>query len=318
MSLRSEGIQTQRGTSVRETQTGLGESELREMLKGMDREAVLRMVDLLKLRGDDPVEVLVGFARSLDAQVCEVLIGALRGDYADEQIVQLLEGPRMLNARFVAMFDLGFRYRCSEFVASVVYGPQFVGAGDFVGSVSLNLRGEKKKRVLIQSICASGQRFPESLTIVIDDRETLMCRKNDVFVDITNHVVGKGRVSVELRCGRETQWFCIAIRHVTKLAYEELLEEVTQKKLPTSEYAVCCPISRKVMRVPVRSLKCTHNQCCDLKALLKTSDNNGRLTCPVCRMDIGFQDLAVDLVVMERLSKKRLDCVYCRMKDHEH
>lgn len=319
MSLRSEGIQAGETTNAMQTQTGGdGREGLKKLLHEMDSDLLAEKIRTLDLCSDDPVEAVLEFASGLEYRMYEVLMSVLKGESSDEEVVQLLTAPRHLSARMIAMFELGCRYKCDDFTASLLYGPQFVGMTEFSGQAFVNIRADPKKKVIVQAICASGPKFPPSMALVIGD--SFVWRGdigNDVFIDITECTAGKGRISLELKCYRETQWYCIVIRQVTKVSYEELLDEVVQRQLPESVYSVCCPLSSRIMRVPVRSLKCDHSQCYDLKALLYSASPDGKLTCPVCRRSIDFNDLAVDLKMMEILSKQRLNCMYCLMKGIE-
>jgi hypothetical protein len=129
------------------------------------------------------------------------------------------------------------------------------------------------------------------------------------FLDITEAVVtvGEKRVLVEVQAQFEGQWFCLVIRQVEEVPFDQLRSEVLRRRLEgESEESVCCPISKKVMKVPVRSRACRHGQCVELKELLEESYVRGEIICPVCREVLLFDDLAVDWKLMERLADVRV------------
>ncbi|KRZ73118.1 E3 SUMO-protein ligase PIAS2 [Trichinella papuae] len=72
--------------------------------------------------------------------------------------------------------------------------------------------------------------------------------------------------------------------------------------LPTSiQISLLCPLSRKRLIYPCRSMKCTHAQCFDIDNFLQLSKGKVYLRCPVCRQAVHRKILFIDLFTMEIL-----------------
>ncbi|KRY00775.1 E3 SUMO-protein ligase PIAS2 [Trichinella pseudospiralis] len=65
--------------------------------------------------------------------------------------------------------------------------------------------------------------------------------------------------------------------------------------LPTSiQISLLCPLSRKRLIYPCRSVKCTHPQCFDIDNFLQLSKGKVYLRCPVCRRAVHRKILCID------------------------
>lgn len=62
-----------------------------------------------------------------------------------------------------------------------------------------------------------------------------------------------------------------------------------------------CPLSKKVMRIPARSIKCEHNGCFDLTAFLSFACRNNNWNCPICTHQLLPEDLRVDSTYFLRM-----------------
>lgn len=203
------------------------------------------------------------------------------------------------------IFDLGFRFHQASLLTSILYGPVFVVCGfPLTQTFTLKFKKSPRKRVVIQSISSSGSAWPSSFELSV--RGIPMCTPNSAklypFIDITNAISDDADSPIVLSCGIETEWFCLIIRHVTEYTYDQLLSKVVQTKFEDSTTPACCPITRKVMRVPVRASTCEHSHCCEFRALIDTGIN---LVCPVCQKPIEFADLGVNSLLMEKISQLR-------------
>ncbi|KRY60588.1 E3 SUMO-protein ligase PIAS2 [Trichinella britovi] len=69
--------------------------------------------------------------------------------------------------------------------------------------------------------------------------------------------------------------------------------------LPTSiQISLLCPLSRKRLIYPCRSVKCTHPQCFDVDNFLQVSKGKVYLRCPICRRTVHRKFLCIDLYEM--------------------
>ncbi|KAJ6226943.1 tonalli [Anaeramoeba flamelloides] len=66
------------------------------------------------------------------------------------------------------------------------------------------------------------------------------------------------------------------------------------EKFTNDIISLSCPISKKPIKVPVRTLKCKHRQCFDLIQYAKYAERTKNWRCPICKMQIKFSDLIVD------------------------
>jgi hypothetical protein len=264
---------------------------------------ILRLSSLchsLHIEASSPIESLKSYADRLDDTKYLFFLRLLN---PVEVIDHSHRYPETIDSELIKRFDLGFRFR-TEFATSVLAGPFFVGEHPYSESFSVKLSWQIGRRVIIQSINSSEVSFPKSLTIWIGD--TTIVRGNALhscgFLDITDMVVSEQKLVIEVQAQVEGQWFCIVIRQIEEVPFDELLSQVLVRRLEgESESCVCCPISKKVMKVPVRSRTCRHGQCMEFKALMETKKVWQDLVCPVCGEVVVFEDLATDWNLMQKL-----------------
>jgi hypothetical protein len=310
-------------TSVAETELDnlthfsfIPRSSLLEALLEMDVARLSSLCRSLHIDSLSPVESLRAYSDRLDPQKYLFFLRLLN---PVEVFDHSHRHPETEDPALIKRFDLGFRFR-SEFAASVLAGPFFVGDHPYSETFSLKLSKQTGRRVLVQSVCQSDVSFPKSLTIWIGDTKVVSghtlrsCR----VLDLTNLVVGETRVLIEVRAQFEGQWFCMVIRQAEEIPLDKLRAEVLGRRLEgESESSLCCAISKKVMKVPVRSRSCRHGQCVELKALLTDGLEWGELVCPVCGETVQFDDLAIDWTLMERLAAVRVRKQYSILRKQD-
>ncbi|OUC50056.1 MIZ/SP-RING zinc finger [Trichinella nativa] len=72
--------------------------------------------------------------------------------------------------------------------------------------------------------------------------------------------------------------------------------------LPTSiQISLLCPLSKKRLIYPCRSVKCTHPQCFDVDNFLQVSKGKVNLRCPICRRTVHRKFLCIDLFTLDIL-----------------
>ncbi|VUZ39904.1 unnamed protein product [Hymenolepis diminuta] len=71
-----------------------------------------------------------------------------------------------------------------------------------------------------------------------------------------------------------------------------------ENSFPTS---LSCPLTLLRIQIPVKSCLCTHVQCFDLEAFLKSVKCRPRWNCPVCKIAVPFRDLRRDELFEELL-----------------
>ena len=62
-----------------------------------------------------------------------------------------------------------------------------------------------------------------------------------------------------------------------------------------------CPLTRKILVHPVRSIKCQHAECFDLTGYLAYACQYNNWICPICRKPISITDLAIDVDYLSRV-----------------
>lgn len=68
-----------------------------------------------------------------------------------------------------------------------------------------------------------------------------------------------------------------------------------------SKMSGICPLSRKIITTPARSIKCEHNECFDLTAFLSFAYRNNAWNCPICSCKMLPEDLRVDPTYLLRI-----------------
>ncbi|KAJ6226082.1 tonalli [Anaeramoeba flamelloides] len=64
-----------------------------------------------------------------------------------------------------------------------------------------------------------------------------------------------------------------------------------------------CPLSRKRIKIPSRTIKCKHLQCFDLTQFIKFAEFSKKWVCPCCNIKIKLNELIIDGFVQEIISK---------------
>jgi E3 SUMO-protein ligase PIAS1 len=67
----------------------------------------------------------------------------------------------------------------------------------------------------------------------------------------------------------------------------------------STKMSLKCPLSTLRIETPCRSMGCAHNQCFDAASYLQLQEQAPTWTCPVCNKYSPFENLAVDLYVMQ-------------------
>jgi hypothetical protein len=301
----SQTTQTSTAETTLENLTHFSFIPLDNLLDALTEMDVPRLSSLCRSLHIDaalPVESLRSYAEKLDEMKYLFFLRLLNPVELFHPTCQ----AETLHPALIQRFALGFRFR-GDFTQTVFAGPFFVGNRSYSETFSVKLSKLLNKRIIVQSLSQTDAIFPRSLTIWIGDTKIVdgSCLRSCEFLDITDLIVREKRVLIEVQAGFEDQWFCIALRSVEEVPFDQLLDQVLTRRLNgESDSCLCCPISKKVMKVPVRSRACRHGQCVDLKALL--NDRRGGLVCPVCGESVAFDDLAVDMAVLERLGTVRV------------
>ncbi|KAJ6239342.1 zinc finger miz domain-containing protein [Anaeramoeba flamelloides] len=73
--------------------------------------------------------------------------------------------------------------------------------------------------------------------------------------------------------------------------------------LLSDTFSLRCPLSRKRIKTPSRSIKCKHLQCFDLAQFIKFAEFSKKWICPCCNIKIKINELIIDGFVQEIISK---------------
>jgi len=81
---------------------------------------------------------------------------------------------------------------------------------------------------------------------------------------------------------------------------------------PTHKVCLLCPITKLKMKLPTRSLKCSHLQCFDLHAFLSLNSIKPTWKCPVCNIPILIDELVVDSFFLDIINNSSLpeNCIH--------
>lgn len=71
-------------------------------------------------------------------------------------------------------------------------------------------------------------------------------------------------------------------------------------------FSLICPLSKKRIRIPVRSFNCHHIQCFDAKAYILINDKRSSWKCPICDKFCFYDDLQIDFYFFGILSNYNL------------
>jgi len=67
-----------------------------------------------------------------------------------------------------------------------------------------------------------------------------------------------------------------------------------------------CPITKLKMRLPARSMKCSHFQCFDLRGLFELNKIKPKWKCPVCNIRILINELVLDSFMLDCINAPSL------------
>ncbi|KAJ3444652.1 zinc finger miz domain-containing protein [Anaeramoeba flamelloides] len=73
--------------------------------------------------------------------------------------------------------------------------------------------------------------------------------------------------------------------------------------LLSDTFSLRCPLSRKRIKIPSRSIKCKHLQCFDLAQFINFAEFSKKWICPCCNIKIKINELIIDGFVQEIISK---------------
>lgn len=79
---------------------------------------------------------------------------------------------------------------------------------------------------------------------------------------------------------------------------------------------LCCPITKKRLEIPAIGLKCEHLLCFDAKSFLDINQKRLEWHCPSCKKAIGYNDIRLDCLITEILSKTPSDCLKVSFDRH--
>ncbi|XP_026818103.1 E3 SUMO-protein ligase gei-17-like [Rhopalosiphum maidis] len=88
-----------------------------------------------------------------------------------------------------------------------------------------------------------------------------------------------------------------SIKLNTKAKAIELMKN-SGKDSASYEYLLLCSITQTKMKIPTRSLNCSHFKCFDLNTFIIANKIKPTWVCPICRIPIPYYDLAIDLFIL--------------------
>ncbi|KAJ6145193.1 hypothetical protein N7470_009088 [Penicillium chermesinum] len=140
--------------------------------------------------------------------------------------------------------------------------------------------------------------------------------------DVTDYLRKKpnypNKVVMTYALTQKTQKFFVLANLVRRHPVEELVAQLTSRRLISKEQVIRemknraedsdivatssimslkCPLSTLRIKVPCRSVVCTHNQCFDASSFLELQKQAPTWTCPVCSKATSFESLQVDQYV---------------------
>lgn len=294
---------------------GTPKSDFAEAISRIDPSVLASVSRSLQLTSSSEI---VEFAETLNDAQYQFLLRLLSPFDSKSNIKTM---PTSLSTEQISFFDLGFRFQSPDFKGSVISGPFFVGSQPQHFSQLIAIKKHQpNQKIIFQSISSMGPAFPPSLTMWYG--EMLLYSPNfttnSKYIDLTPILNFKSSKPLEFTVQSESQWYCIVIRTLTKIPYSRLLNQVLQRKLPKDfQSSICCPLTGKIMKVPVRSIKCQHTQCFDLKSAIKRNNPGTSLLCPICGETIEFDDIAVNWEIMNSVATQRVNSAYSDMVDSE-
>jgi hypothetical protein len=275
-------------------------SDLSGVLSEMDSCSLASLCRSLHLDPSFPADCLRSFADRLDNSKYLLFLRLLNPVVLFEKFPSHRR-VEPVDRSLIRCFDLGFWFR-SDFESSVIAGPVLIGNSPYSESFSIKVAKRPNRRIVIQSVCDRAPGFPRSLTIWSGDTMLVSCQslRCQRFVDITDWIACGRRMLIEFQAQIEEKLFYVVVRCVEKASFDSLLTSVLSRRLENGpNSSLCCPITGKLMRVPVRSMKCRHDQCVEFAELIREDEC---IVCPVCRETLRFDDLAVDYRLMQTLA----------------
>lgn len=159
-------------------------------------------------------------------------------------------------------------------------------------------------------------RWPVGLEILINDKQIKASgiELNSNFIDISE----LKPKTIKLINHVPINHINISIISAKFKSYDQIIESIGFVDMAgigtslgdqsTFEYhADClfCPITGKLMKFPGRGVKCTHQQCFDIKTFLKIVNKSGRSFCPICQKRIEISELVVSKFAFDAVNNIR-------------
>ena len=97
------------------------------------------------------------------------------------------------------------------------------------------------------------------------------------------------------------------IRQLQKVPVIDLINEIIDKPSPPEivvEHPLnpICPLTKKIIFHPSRSVRCDHPECFDLSGFLCYSLKNNTWQCPICHKPLRPEDLRIDPYFFQNVS----------------
>uniref|UniRef100_A0A2S2PB33 E3 SUMO-protein ligase n=1 Tax=Schizaphis graminum TaxID=13262 RepID=A0A2S2PB33_SCHGA len=90
-------------------------------------------------------------------------------------------------------------------------------------------------------------------------------------------------------------------------AIELMKSSVTEILDSTSfKFTLLCPITKLKMKLPTRSLKCSHLQCFDLSTFILLNKVNQKWICPICKISVLINELVIDSFLLDIVNNSTL------------
>ncbi|KAI1333766.1 hypothetical protein F5Y15DRAFT_403886 [Xylariaceae sp. FL0016] len=129
--------------------------------------------------------------------------------------------------------------------------------------------------------------------------------------------------NIEFTYALTNKKFYLAIFVCKMVSIEDLVGRIKGKKIPKASViaefnkkandpdieatstglSLTCPLTYEIMKVPCRSISCTHVQCFDANSYLLLQEQGPQWLCPICKNAAPFENLAVDEYVRQILEK---------------
>lgn len=73
-----------------------------------------------------------------------------------------------------------------------------------------------------------------------------------------------------------------------------------------SPFSLLCPIGKKRMQIPAKSIQCDHLQCFDANTYILMNEKRSTWTCPICQKACSFKDMEIDHYFLDIVSNPHL------------